>query len=157
MLNTLTNHFVAKRLLALLLLSTLMCIPAARAAQDTVLTTINVEQLKTIVKDEGYAVSIDDDGDILWKIEGYRTYLVISDEGQYVQFQSSFEDSDATIEGVNEWNKTKRYSRTYLDDDQDPILELDLDLEGGVAPARIVSFLKTCRSSFTAWVTEVVN
>lgn len=156
----LRHHRASKaltHLIAILMVATAMAIPAANAAQDqAVISSITVAQLKSILKEEGYAVSIDEDGDILWKIEGYRNYLVISDEGQYVQFQSSFEDSDATMETVNEWNKTKRYSRSYLDDDNDPILELDLDLEGGITRGRINSFLKTCTASFKAWLSEVI-
>ena len=146
------------RLLALLVITTAMGMSAANAGQDQrIISTINIEQLKAILKEEGYAISIDEDGDLLWKIEGYRTYLVISDEGEYVQFQSSFSDTDASLEKVNEWNKTKRYSRTYLDDDSDPTLELDLDLEGGITRGRINSFLKTCTVSFRGWLSEVID
>ena len=146
------------RLLAILIVAATVGLPAAHAGQDqAIITSITADQLKTILKEEGYAVSTDQDGDLLWKIEGYRTYLIVSDKGQYVQFQSSFEETEATIEKVNEWNKTKRYSRSYLDDDQDPILELDLDLEGGITRARINSFLKTCAVSFKGWLKEVVD
>ena len=144
-------------LLTALLLASLLGLPAAQAGQPPIIVKTTVDQLLTIAKDEGYAVSLDDDGDLMWKIEGFRTYLLISDSGEYIQFQTSFEDTEATLETVNAWNQTKRYSRTYLDDDGDPILELDLDLEGGVTHARIVDYLKTCRLSFQSWMNEVVN
>jgi hypothetical protein len=58
---------------------------------------------------------------------------------------------------VNAWNKTKRFSRSYLDDDDHVCLELDLDLAGGVTPDRVRDFLKTCRSAFQLWCREVVE
>jgi hypothetical protein len=36
---------------------------------------------------------------------------------------------------INEWNRTKRFGRAYLDKEEDPILEMDVDLDdGGVSP-----------------------
>jgi len=154
------HHRISKmltRMVAILVVAATVGVPTANAGKDQkIITSINVEQMKTILKDEGYAVSIDDDGDLEWKIEGFRTYLLISDDGEYIQFQTSFEDTEATMETVNAWNQSKRYSRSYLDDDGDPILELDLDLEGGVTHARIVDYLKTCRLSFQSWLNEVI-
>jgi hypothetical protein len=60
------------------------------------------------------------------------------------------------LKDVNEWNRTKRYSRSYLDEEGDPFLELDLDLAGGVLKERIVDFLSTCRQSFLIWYDEVL-
>jgi hypothetical protein len=36
---------------------------------------------------------------------------------------------------MNEWNRGERFGRGYLDKENDPIIEMDLDLDdGGVAP-----------------------
>jgi hypothetical protein len=113
--------------------------------------------MAAILKSEGYAHTVDPDGNIIWTIEGYKTTLIISTDKKSVQFYASFGDGNATLKKVNEWNKGKKYSKSYLDDDGDPVLELDLDLEGGVTRERIVDYLKTCRSSFTAWLKEVVQ
>lgn len=53
-----------------------------------------------------------------------------------VQFHSGYDlSSSPTLESMNEWNKSKRFGRGYLDDEGDPILEMDIDLDdGGVSP-----------------------
>ena len=74
-----------------------------------------------------------------------------------MQFYVTFSDVDVTLATANEWNKTKRYSRTYLNEDGNPCLELDLDLVGGVSKERILGFLTTCRASFQLWFVEVLQ
>jgi hypothetical protein len=106
---------------------------------------------------EGYATSKDDDGDIVWKIDGMKSFMLISNDGESMQFHAAFGDGNATLKKVNDWNKKRRFSRSYLDDSGDPHLELDLDLAGGVTKSRIVDFLKTCTTSFRAWSSEVVK
>lgn len=124
-----------------------------------ILTSIDNDQLLEIMDDEGYAASVNDDDVIIWKVEGFRAQLFVSkrNEGRNLQFHTAFNDSNATPKKVNEWNRTKRYSKTYLDEEGDPHLELDLDLEGGVTRARIVDYLQTCRQSFVMWQREVLE
>lgn len=49
-----------------------------------------------------------------------------------VQFHSGYDLKDpVTLETINEWNRTKRFARGFLDKEQDPILEMDVDLDDG--------------------------
>jgi hypothetical protein len=122
-----------------------------------VVESVTKTQMLSLMKAEGYAVETDSDGDIVWKIDGFRTFMFVSKDGASLQLFASFGDGNATLKKVNEWNKSKMYSRTYLDEDGDPCLELDLDMAGGVTVARIKDFLKTCRVSYQAWFLEVVK
>lgn len=122
-----------------------------------VFSTISQDHLQSILKEEGYAVSLERERVLVWKIDGARSLLLLSDDGGSIQFYASFGDSSATLKKVNEWNRTKRYSRSYLDDDGDPVLELDLDLAGGVTVERVIDYLDTCRQSFGVWIAEVVR
>ena len=131
--------------------------PAA-AAEAAVFTSIAGAELRDILREEGYSADVNERGVVVWKIDGYRAQLFIdADDGSNMQFHASFSDGNATLKKVNEWNRTKRYSRTYIDDDGDPHLELDLDLEGGVTRERIIDFLTTCKVSFNTWCREVVE
>ena len=38
---------------------------------------------------------------------------------------------DVSMNQMNEWNKIRRFSRAYIDNDGDPILEFDIDLDDG--------------------------
>jgi Putative bacterial sensory transduction regulator len=147
-----------------------VCVPQIRAQDDVakpstsqediserIYKNITTAQMLAIMDDEGYAVSIDEDGDILWKINGLKTFIIVSGNEEAMLFSSAFSVGNATMEKVNEWNKTKRYSRSYLDDEDDPHLELDLDLAGGVTHARILDYIKTCRVSYVMWCDDVIR
>ncbi len=152
--------------LAVFLIPCLALLPAlhpsgqpTRAAMllEKVIESITVDELIELMEGEGYAVETHKLGFLQWKIEGFRCQLFIADDAEALQFHVSFGDGNATLQKVNDWNATKRFSRTYLDDEGDPHLELDLDLAGGVTEARIKDYLRTCRVSFGAWCGEVVE
>ncbi|MBA4018263.1 MAG: hypothetical protein C0483_13920 [Pirellula sp.] len=134
--------------------------PAASKApvsKSPIIATLNVDQIFKVMHDEGYAVEKSEDGFVKWKIEGLKTVMFVAKDSKSIQFYASFTDGNATLKKVNEWNKNKKYSRSYLNDDGEPCLELDLDLEGGVTEARIVDFLSTCRISLDGWYNDVVK
>lgn len=61
-----------------------------------------------------------------------------------VQFHSGYDLTTAVpLERINEWNRTQRFGRAYLDKEGDPILEMDLDLDdGGLSAALFVDNLE---------------
>ena len=128
---------------------------AGTAQAQAVVSQTSTAQLESIMKQEGYSYTVDKDGDLVWKIDGYSALLLIPKDKASILFRASF-DWDVPLSRINSWNRTKKYSRSYLDHENDPVLELDLDLEGGVTRARIVSFLKTSNISFSVWRNEVL-
>jgi hypothetical protein len=129
---------------------------ASRSGKSLV-EQVTVEQLANFLRGEGYSVESTAENKVVWKLEGSRCRLFVSSEGKSIQFYTVLTGSNANMRKVNDWNKSKRYSRCYLDDDGDPVLELDLDLEGGVTVDRLRDFLRTCRTSFPVWVKELVQ
>ena len=57
-----------------------------------------------------------------------------------VQFHSGYDLTTAPdLTSVNEWNRKQRFGRAYLDSENDPILEMDVDLDdGGLSPALFI-------------------
>jgi hypothetical protein len=57
-----------------------------------------------------------------------------------VQFHSGYDfDKPLPLDTINEWNRSQRFGRAYLDKENDPILEMDLDLDdGGLSPALFI-------------------
>ncbi len=136
----------------------LLFVSHSSVSAQSVLQAVAPEQLHKIVKDEGYAVEPDKDNDLIWKIEGTKCLLMTSDsKGSTIVFRTSFRTKKVTLEAINEWNKSKRYSRSYLDKDGEPVLQLDLDLAGGITKDRILDFLSTCKASLNAWIKEVIQ
>ncbi|HLL32087.1 MAG TPA: YbjN domain-containing protein, partial [Allosphingosinicella sp.] len=49
-----------------------------------------------------------------------------------VQFHSGYDLKESIgLERINEWNRSQRFGRAYLDKENDPILEMDVDLDDG--------------------------
>ncbi|WP_017671011.1 YbjN domain-containing protein [Blastomonas sp. AAP53] len=55
-----------------------------------------------------------------------------------VQFYFGFNDKkDFPLEKLNEWNATKRFVRAYRDDENDPVLVMDVDTDKGGVPQAV--------------------
>ncbi len=75
----------------------------------------------------------------VFKLSGYNILLIARDSD--IQLVTSFSGIRVTLSRINEWNKTKRFTRAYLDKDNDPVLEADLDFKGGVTMQSIGRFV----------------
>lgn len=55
-----------------------------------------------------------------------------------VQFYFGFNDRKGfSLEKLNEWNRTKRFARAYRDDENDPVLVMDVDTDKGGVPQAV--------------------
>lgn len=89
----------------------------------------------------GYQAELtkDDDGDPLIRsaLDGSKFAIIFygctkNRACQTIQFYAGFKsDENVSVETMNEWNKTKRFSRAYIDNDKDPVIEMDVDLDDG--------------------------
>jgi len=82
----------------------------------------------------------DDYGDplITGRVEGskYGIYFYGCKENRNckdIQFSAAWAGYDISLHRINEWNKTKRYGKAYLDNDGDPAIELSVNLTYGVS------------------------
>ncbi|MGX7951001.1 YbjN domain-containing protein [Tsuneonella sp. HG249] len=48
-----------------------------------------------------------------------------------VQFHAGYDHDGVSLNAINEWNRSQRFGRAFLDKEDDPILEMDLDLDDG--------------------------
>ncbi len=135
--------------------------PSAVTSQDTlpaqrVYDVIDAAQLVEIMQAMGYKAEVDDE-DVSWQVEGRNALVLTYDNGHAIQFYVGIAGAKTSLSDLNAWNRGKRYSRTYLDDDGDPCIELDLDLSGGVTRARIEDYFKTCVVSLKQWDKTVIR
>ena len=133
-----------------------LLIPMHVFADSTIYSFTDNELIK-IIKSEGYsAVSKARDGLIKIKIEG-RTILLYNNYGGDLQAFYAISGTNLSYEDINEWNKTKRLSRAYLDSDKDPAIESDLLSDGGITKKNVVYFFNiftTSVSSFRKFIIE---
>jgi hypothetical protein len=141
---------------AFLTAALLLSAPAPATAAPEVLEAITAPALQKLMQAEGYAVSLDKDGDVVWKLDGYSALMLVDKDGDAMTFRVSFKNEGTTLAKVNQWNQSRRFSQSYLDQDGDPCLQSDLELSGGVTRARILDYLKTCQALMRGWTKEVL-
>jgi hypothetical protein len=109
----------------------------------SVMSSVSGDQVASWLRDWGFRADLQLDAvgepEIRSAASGvpFTIYFTDCDEsGQTcatLQFATGVDLTDgATAELVNTWNATKRVGTAYLNADSDPLLRLDLPLEGGV-------------------------
>lgn len=142
---------------ALLLLAALCAAPTpfgafAASRSDTVHTSVTGAELSGILAGMGLVaeLSTDPTGDprLVFEQDGYKvlvaTYGCEGGTCSSVQLYAGFSVGRKTpLEKINDWNRGHRFGRAYLDAEGDPVIEYDLDLEGGVSKRAIEEWVRT--------------
>jgi hypothetical protein len=65
-----------------------------------------------------------------------------------IQYYMGYSDAkETTLEKLNAWNRDHRFARAYRDNEGDPVLEMDLDLDfSGLPRENVVESLRTWQS-----------
>ncbi len=116
---------------------------------------ITAEQLTGLLRDKGMEGKVNERGNVIIETNGTKIVFFIS--GQTLQAYFGLSGTKANVTSVNEWNKTKRFGRAYIDGDGDPCVELDYDLEGGVTDDNVKVWFDTVTAivrSFKAHVSK---
>lgn len=72
-----------------------------------------------------------------------------------LNFYAGFLEAKLTPDQLNSWNATKRFGRAYADPDGDAVVEMDVNLEGGVSRNNITSVFGIWRlmlDQFTSYI-----
>ena len=122
----------------------LLCFASAvaLAAEPTLKKAYTDEELIAILESDGYrSVELTDERVISVKLDGMTFALyVYGDDDLQLYFGVTGYDIDA--ETINRWNRTRRLSRAYLDDENDPILETDLLANAGYTADQFLEWFK---------------
>jgi len=131
--------------------ATVMSLTAPASAQ--MVTPKNPQAIAAAVKEKGLPAKLvlpDDNNPYIESNYNDMKFLVLfmncDDNHQNcttLQYYMGFNDAkDTTLEQLNEWNKSKRFARAYRDDEGDPVLEMDVDLDfGGIPKVNLVETL----------------
>ena len=72
-----------------------------------------------------------------------------------LNFYCGILDHKASADAINEWNRTRRFGKAYLDNDGDTVVEMDLNIEGGVSAENLDAAFgvwEIVLSEFTSYV-----
>lgn len=129
-----------------------MTTPAAGQTVDAA----KPETVVTALREAGYRAVLEKDtsGDPLVKsgaagvdFSVYFYNCTANKACRTVQFYAGFVKKGVTLDTINKWNSTHRFARGYLDDEKDPRIEMDVDLDhGGVSSALFKANLATWES-----------
>jgi hypothetical protein len=117
----------------------LLAMTAAPLGEE-LLTAADTSEILNIAQSFGSAnllTQSNGDPQISGKINGiaYQVYFrnCSSNEGcEDLNFYLGFLDIKPGLEVINTWNDNMRFSRAYLDEDEDACVEMDVDLAPGV-------------------------
>jgi len=124
-------------------------IATLQRASTGLVESYNDNQVEQILQDEGYgSVRVIEEGKIRFKANGHIYVIYIHDDGDmHIYFGSS--GLKLSYEDMNEWNRTTRLSRAYLDKDNDIALETDLLANAGINRDMVLQMVKVFVQSST--------
>jgi hypothetical protein len=134
----------------------------ATKTDHTIITSMSSDQFQAFVKAMGFECTRDkdeagkDDAFFTFRAEGYKV-AAFDDLPTFLQLYNAFTDVEPTLATVNEWNQKNSFSRAYVDDQGNAVLESDMILDGGVTHENIELFVKTYRDSVARWARFVVD
>lgn len=124
------------------LVAACLFMPVVVAAQGALKKSYTDEELVEILKNDGYrAVEISEDRVITIKIDGL-TYVLFAYDDDDLQLYFGVYGYELDSDDMNTWNRTKRLSRAYLDDENDPVLEADLLANAGYSEEQFLEWVK---------------
>ncbi|MDD2776715.1 MAG: YbjN domain-containing protein [Gallionella sp.] len=140
-----------KMRIAVLLSCMLFSFSTSVFAEDALAKKFSDSQLIEMFKGEGYSsVEQIKDGVIRVKIES-RNFVIFNKFDGDLQLYYVVGGAKISFETINEWNKSKRLSRAYLDSDNDPALEADLLADAGITQGQVMAFFNVFKMSVNAF------
>jgi hypothetical protein len=115
---------------------------AATATAQSLVSAENPAQLVSIIQALGFQARLEKDsvGDPLIRSSSSGVDFSIYFYGcsknarcQSLQFIAGYDLANGTtLPTLDEWNEEKRFASAYLDDEDDPFLQMDMNTEGGI-------------------------
>lgn len=120
--------------------------PTQVHAQD-MLRNLSADDVESLLKDEGYsAVEILSESSLRVRVDGRGYLITIFDDGD-LQLYYGISGTNADMDDVNTWNRTKRLSRAYIDLEGDPVVESDLLADRGITRTQFANFMTVFHST----------
>lgn len=124
---------------------------ASPAAAQVIIDGSDIEDVVNSARGFGAATLTNDDNGpaIRGRIDGFAYYASFrncTDDTACDDFilQAYFIDPVFDYDAINAWNAAKRWTKVYFDMDDDVVLEMDVDLRGGIT-------LTNLDQSFSLW------
>lgn len=114
---------------------------------------VTAREMADVLQNRGYRAEIttDSDGDPMIKSTAeainFQVYFYNCNgkpRCKTIQFGSAFDlEHGMELGKINDWNRHNRFGRAYLDDENDPFVEMDVDVEHGFSTEALSNNLDT--------------
>ncbi len=104
--------------------------------------SFSLQEAYDLLKKEGYQVSGMDDDSFKIKYNGRTLVMFRFKDGDF-QLYYGISGIKVDYKTINEWNRTKRLSRAYIDRVGDPVVESDQLGDAGLTDKQMLRFFKT--------------
>lgn len=74
-----------------------------------------------------------------------------------LQLSTGWTDAEIGLDRLNAWNRDHRYGKAYLDDENDPCLEMTVNLKHGVSRQNLEDTLDWWKVAMTTFKKDVVE
>lgn len=132
-------------------------LPRADAQEPCLYREYSAVDMATILENEGYGSVHVEGNRVSFKAEG-SGYLLILYDGGDLQLFYGLSGVRITPAHVNEWNRTRRLARAYIDTSGVPVLESDLPSFAGLNAEMVTGFVRlfvqTLAPEFRSFVTS---
>lgn len=146
-----TSRFASFNLRALLgavlVFGFLFAVPASSSqnvafAQEEVFDTMTATRVERILRSFG-DVTYEEVNTNIYRINLDGTKILLKKNEKTLLLYCGWRGKQVSLSRINEWNKTKRFAKAYIDNDGDPVLESDYELTGGVTEQNVKEWMKT--------------
>lgn len=133
------------------------------AQTPTIIDGSGIDQIISVARGFGSAtIATQENGNpkIAGRISGvpYTVFFQNCADPQHcddINFYAGFLNAKLAIEKINDWNRTKRFGRAYLDAEQDAVIEMDFNLQYGVTHDNLTATFNIWRlllDQFTTYI-----
>lgn len=127
----------------------------SQRTSEKIYTTISLDDIEAILQDTDLLYRRESSMTLRFDMGDYKIFAILQNcsdnsrgvgcKGLLLQVLFSISNNQSSLNLVNEWNRTKRGTRAYVDTKKSVVLEGDIDLFTGVSDSylrsQIVSFL----------------
>ena len=120
--------------------------PSIDSSNSEIIDILTIEEVERYLKEIGYIdITRDNENSLTLYIQGRLCSVYIAPNGKGMSLFSYYpKDENTTLEVLNDWNQSLRYSFAYLyttkKNNEVIVLETNLTVTGGVTEERIKSF-----------------
>ena len=130
------------RIVAICMVVAVCTVATGQTNTSQIITRVQSESLRDLMREMDFQASIDSDGDILWHIGGIKTFIIPDDAGRSLMFLVAFR-GEGSLSKANTWNERFKFSRCSVREGS-MYLRADLDLDGGITRERLKDWIGTC-------------